>query len=149
MNQQLVAGAAFLGGIFLAIQAGFNAHLGVLLRKPLLASISTSVSSAAFAVIFILAFSRELPGFSTLKQVPWYLWFIGGLFSMMGITLYFYSIPKLGISRMISLGLCGQLVFSLIATHFGWLNLPLEPITWKKLIGIAAMITGILFINSK
>ncbi len=149
MNQQLVAVTAFLGGIFLAIQAGFNAHLGVVIRKPLLASVSTSLSSAVFAAVFLLAFSKELPGINLIKQVPWYLWFIGGLFSMMGITLYLYSIPKLGISRMISLGLCGQLIFSMIATHFGWLNLPMEPITWKKLIGAVAMLVGIILINSK
>jgi transporter family-2 protein len=50
---------------------------------------------------------------------------------------------------MIALGLCGQLVFSLVAGKFGWLNLPVEPITTKRLMGIAAMIIGIILINTK
>jgi len=149
MNQQLVSLVAFLGGVFLAIQAGFNAHLGVLLKKPLLATIATSFSSLLFASAFILMISSEIPSNNLLKKVPWYLWFTGGLFSVIGISMYYYSIPKLGLSRMISLGLCGQLIFSATATHFGWLNLPIEPITLKKTIGIMAMMAGILLINSK
>ncbi|WP_448634323.1 DMT family transporter [Pedobacter panaciterrae] len=78
MNQQLVSIAAFLGGIFLAIQAGFNAHLGVLLKKPLLATIATSFSSLLFASVFVLLISSEIPNTSLIKKVPWYLWFTGG-----------------------------------------------------------------------
>ena len=149
MNQPLVAVIAFAGGVFLAIQAGFNAQLGVLLKKPLLAAISTSVSSAVFALLFVSFFSKGIPHLDNAKQVPWYLWCIGGLFSVMGITLYYFTIPKLGIARMMSLGLCGQLVFSLAASHFGWFNIPADPITFKKTIGIAAMVIGIICINAK
>ncbi len=50
---------------------------------------------------------------------------------------------------MISLGLFGQLAFSVIAGHFGWLNLPTEPITIKRVVGIITMLSGILLINLK
>lgn len=149
MNQHLLSTIAFVGGVCLAIQAAFNTQLGILLKKPILASISTSVSSILFALIFILLFSKEIPNVQITKQVPWYLWFSGGLFSVVGITLYYFTIPRLGIAKMISLGLCGQLVFSVVAGHFGWLNLPLEPITSKKAFGITAMLFGIILINSK
>jgi len=149
MNQQFLFASAFLGGVFLAIQAGLNSSLGVLLKKPLLATIAASLSSAIFALLFISVFSKPVLNTSTVKQVPWYLWFSGGLFSVLGITLYYYTIPRLGISKMISLGLCGQVCFSVFAGHFGWLNLPLDPITFKKVLGVAAMITGIFLINAK
>jgi len=149
MNQHFFSVIAFLGGVCLALQAGFNTQLGTLLKKPILASIAQSISSVIFASIFILLFSKELPTFQTAKQIPWYLWFIGGLFSVTGITLYYITIPKLGISKMISFGLCGQIVLSAIAGHFGWLNLPIEPITLKKTIGILTMVAGIILINSK
>lgn len=149
MNQYFFSIVAFVGGVCLAVQAGFNTQLGILLKKPILASISQSISSFIFASVFLLLFSKELPSLQTAKQIPWYLWFIGGLFSVTGITLYYFTIPKLGISKMIALGLCGQLVLSAVAGHFGWLNLPVEPITWKKIIGIAAMMSGIIIISSK
>lgn len=149
MNQYFVSVVAFFGGVCLAIQAGFNARLGSLLKMPVLASISQSASSFIFATVFVLFFSKELPSLQTAKQIPWYLWFIGGLFSVTGITLYYFTIPKLGASKMIALGLCGQLMLSVIAGHFGWLNLPVEPITLKKTIGVAAMLIGIILISSK
>ncbi|WP_338815209.1 DMT family transporter [Bernardetia sp. Wsw4-3y2] len=140
---------AFTGGVFLAIQAGFNSQLGSLLKQPVLAVIATSISSAFFGSLFIFSMTKDRITFNLIYQIPWYLWFIGGLFSFVGISLYFYTIPRLGVSKMIVAGLCGQLLFSLLAGHFGWLNLPLEPITTKRIIGILVIITGIVLINDK
>ena len=84
-----------------------------------------------------------------IKSVPFYLWFTGGLLSVIGISIYYYTIPKLGISTMISIGLFGQIIFSLIAGHLGLFGLPVEPITVKRIIGVASMIGGITLINFK
>jgi len=140
---------AFFGGMVLAAQGGLNSHLGVLLRNPLLAAICSFISSLVLACAVLFLGHLDVPDKSTLKSVPIYLWFAGGCCTVLGLFLYFYTIPKLGISTMISLGLCGQLLFSLVAGHFGWLNLPVEPITLKKIIGIAAMTLGIWMITFK
>jgi len=138
-----------LGGVFLAIQATFNAHLAEMLKRPIVASVVQSASSMLFALM-IAAFSvKALPGSNTVRQVPVYLWFIGGLFSVIGTSLYYYTIPRLGLSTMISLGLSGQLLFAEVAGHYGWLNLPKEPATFKKLMGVACMLAGILLIKLK
>lgn len=137
------------GGVFLAVQAGFNSQLGSTLKQPILAVIASSISSVVFGYLLLFLINKESIQNITTIQVPWHLWFIGGLFSVIGIAIYFYNIPKIGISKMIALGLCGQLVFSLIAGKYGWLNLPVEPITTKKLIGAIAMIAGIILINIK
>ncbi|MEM1134738.1 MAG: DMT family transporter [Bacteroidota bacterium] len=148
MNQLILIVLAFTGGIFLAIQGGLNAQLGVLLRNPLLASLVAFSSSTFFAFCIVFFGIKDIPNIQQLKEIPYYLWFTGGLCSMIGIGLYYYTIPKLGISTMISLGLCGQLLFSATAGHFGWFNLPLEPIDYKKIVGIIAMVISILFINN-
>lgn len=140
---------ALLGGVFLAVQAGFSSQLGTLLKQPVLAVIFTSLTSAVLGILFVLFWGKPSFQMFSIPEIPWYLWWIGGLFSMAGISLYFYAIPKVGISKIIALGLCGQLVFSLIAGNFGWLNLPVEPITPKRLIGAIAMTLGILLINTK
>lgn len=141
--------AAFIGGVFLAIQAGFNTQLGSILKQPLIAVISTSITSTIFAGIALFIFKKNNIQTNHFAQVPTYLWFVGGLCSAIGISLYFYTIPKLGISKMISFGLCGQLLFSIIAGKYGWLNLPIEPITTKHILGILSLIIGIFLINSK
>lgn len=149
MNQQILSGVALFGGIFLAIQAGFSAHLGDLLKKPILAAVSTYTFGVLFAATFFLLFLKDGFSIQSAKQVPFYLWFTGAFFSVLGITLYYFAIPKLGIAKVISLGLCGQLLFSAVAGHFGWFNLPVDHINLKKIIGCTVMIIGIFLINSK
>jgi len=149
MNQISLSILAILGGVFLAAQGGLNSNLGMLLKNPLLASVVAFFSSTVFAISFVLISVKTPPNWEVLKQVPIYLWFTGGLFSVLGISLYYYTIPKLGISTMISLGLFGQIAFSIIAGHFGWLNLPIEPITIKRGLGLIIMISGIILINIK
>ena len=149
MNNYGILVLAFIGGVFLAIQGGLNTQLGVLLRNPLLASLIAFFSSTLFALVFVFFNFKSLPTIIQIKEVPFYLWFTGGFFSVIGISLYYYTIPKLGISTMISIGLCGQLIFAVIAGSYGWLNLPLEPITLKKAIGMLSMILGIILTNIK
>lgn len=140
---------AFSGGIFLAVHAGFNAQLGALLKQPVAASAATSAFGLLFSLAFLFLSGKVFPEMEQMRQIPWYLWGIGGFFSVLGISLYFYTIPKLGIARMITLGLCGQLLFSLLATQMGWLNLPQETISLKRFAGAIVMIIGIFLINAK
>ncbi|WP_438711533.1 DMT family transporter [Aquimarina muelleri] len=149
MNTYILSVIAFFGGAFLAAQGGLNAHLGVLLKNPLLASIVAFTSSLIFAFIFIVFTTKSVPSLVEIKEIPIYLWFTGGFCSVIGVSLYYYTIPKLGIATMISLGLSGQLIFSIIAGQFGWLSLPTEPITIKKIVGVITMLIGILLINLK
>jgi transporter family-2 protein len=149
MNQFSLSCLAFIGGVFLAIQASLNANLGEILKRPILASVAQSVSGTVFALVIVALSVRTLPNSVTVKQVPLYLWFTGGLFSVLGISLYYFTIPKLGLSTMISLGLSGQLIFAILASHFGWLNMPIEPISLEKLLGVVFMLAGILLIKIK
>ncbi len=139
---------AFTGGIFLAIQAGYNSQLGAITKQPVLAVVATALVSAFLGGIYLFV-NKETIQILQLNLIPSYLWFLGGIFSLLGLLLYFYTIPKLGISTMITFGLCGQLFFSVIASHFGWFNFPKDPISIKKIGGISSMIIGIYLINTK
>lgn len=149
MNNYSLLFLSFIGGVFLAMQGGLNARLGVLLKNPWLASLIAFFSSTVFSLIFIMYKSNSLPTLQQTKSIPLYLWFTGGFFSVIGIGLYYYTIPKIGISKMISMGLCGQLIFAMIVGNYGWLNLPLDPLTTKKITGVLLMIIGIILINLK
>jgi len=149
MNQYLLILLAFIGGIFLALQGALNAQLGLLLKNPLLASLVAFGSSFFFSFLMVFFTIKNYPTDAEIKQVPIYLWFLGGFFSLIGISLYYYTIPKLGLATMVSLGLCGQLCFAIFAGHFGWFNLPLEPISLKRFSGLIMMTISILLINLK
>ena len=149
MHNYTLTSLALLGGILLAVQGGFNSQLSTALKSPIQASLVSFTVSTFLAALTILLSAKRLPSAELIQAVPGHLWFSGALFSFIGICLYYYTIPRLGISTMISLGLTGQLIISIIAGHFGWFSMPVEPITLKRIIGVAAMITGILFINNK
>lgn len=140
---------SLFGGIFLAIQAGFNSQLGSQLKNPIFAVAATSFFSLLFTIGYLSLNSKPLPNWNQLNSIPWYLWGVGALFSVAGISIYFYSIPKIGISTMITIGLCGQLLFAIVAGHFGWLNLPKEPFSLNRGIGAFCLLVGILLINQK
>ena len=147
MNQNINMILAIVGGVFLAMQGGFNAQLGVQLRNPLMASLVAFFFSMVFALLMVLMSLKNFPKVSLLYDIPKYLWFTGALFSVIGICLYYYTIPKLGISTMISLGLFGQLLFSAIAGHYGWFGMPQEPMQFKRILGVMTMCIGILLIK--
>lgn len=147
MNQNINSILAILGGIFLAMQGGFNAQLGVQLKNPLMASLVAFFFSMVFAVLLVLLSLKSFPKASILLGIPKYLWFTGAFFSVVGICLYYYTIPRLGISTMISLGLFGQLLFSTIAGHHGWFGMPQEPMEIKRILGVVAMCIGIFLIK--
>ena len=134
-------------GVMVVIQGGLNARLGTHLNSPLLATSVAFTISASFTIIAILVSAKQFPSIHQLKAIPLYLWFTGALFSFIAVTLFYYLIPKLGISTAVSVGLCGQIVFSIIAAHYGWFGLPVEAISFKKIVGTIAMIAGIFLIK--
>ena len=138
---------SFMVGIMVVVQGGLNSRLGIHLNSPLLATSAALTMSAVFTLVTVLVTVRQLPSIQQLRTVPPYLWFTGAVFSFIAVTLFYYLIPKLGISTAVSFGLCGQIFFSMIAAHYGWFGLPVELITFKKVVGSIAMISGIFLIK--
>ncbi len=147
MHHSLLLILSFAVGIMVVIQGGLNAKLGVMLQNPLLATSTALTMSACFTLIAVWLSVKQFPSVSQLKAIPIYLWFTGAVFSFIAVTLFYYLIPKLGISTAVSFGLFGQIIFSTVAAYYGWFGLPIEPIDLKKLIGVAAMIIGIILIK--
>jgi len=143
----LWAVTAVLAGAAIATQSGLNSQLGVLLKNPLIATTIAFSFSALFTLIALLAFTKNYPQLADIKVVPAYLWFSGSFFSAFGVAMFFYLAPKMGVGSMMSYALSGQIVVAIISSHFGWFDLPLKPITALKLLGVVALIGGILLIN--
>ena len=143
----LWAVAATLAGAAIATQSGLNSQLGVLLKNPLIATTIAFSFSALFTLTALLVFTKNYPQAVDIKVIPTYLWFSGSFFSAFGVAMFFYLAPKMGVGSMMSYALSGQIVVAIISSHFGWFDLPLKPITALKLLGVAALIGGILLIN--
>ncbi len=146
-NLQLI-GLAFGVGVLIVIQGIINAQLGVRLENTVLASTINLLVSGGLAILFLLFASQNLSGLSKVQSIPYYLLFTGGILSFLAITSFYYVIPKIGIATTVAFGLSGQLIFAAIASHFGWFGLPIEPITLKRIVGIALMIFSVSIIKS-
>lgn len=129
------------------IQGGINSRLGILLNNSLLATLIALTMAASFTLIAVLITVRQIPSMYQLREIPIYMWVLGGLLSFLAVTLFYYVIPKVGISTAVTFGLAGQLLFAAIAGHFGWFNMPLEPFTMKKIAGLFMMIAGVILIK--
>ncbi len=138
---------AFIAGIFLSMQSGFNAQLGIALRNPLWASFIAFSVSTAFIFAYLLIDGNPLPKRNKLSEVPYYLWIVGGFFSVLGVSLYYYLIPKIGIAKMFTFGMSGQLIFVMVAGYFGWFSLPVEVFTFQKILGVVFLLTGVALIT--
>lgn len=138
---------SFFAGIAIAIQANVNSQLGVFLTSSLLATSIALVGSFIFTSIAITFLIKELPTLEVVKSVPIHLWFTGGLLSSFALASFFFVIPKIGILSMISFSLAGQLLYSLISSHYGWFGMPITPINIGKIIGVISMLVGIFLIN--
>jgi transporter family-2 protein len=148
MNNLTLLLFSFLVGVMVVIQGGINSRLGILLNNSLLATSTALTMGAGFTLIAVLITVRQFPGMHQLREIPVYMWVTGGLLSFLAVTLFYYIIPKIGISTTVTLGLAGQLIFAAIAGHFGWFNMPMEPITVKKITGLFVMIVGVILIKS-
>ncbi|WNO09296.1 DMT family transporter [Teredinibacter sp. KSP-S5-2] len=138
---------AFIAGAAIAVQASMNAQLGSLLDNPLLATGVAFISSVFFTMLAIGVFSKELPPTALLKAVPFYLWFAGGMLSSFGIAMFYFLIPKMGVGSMMSFALSGQLIIAILIGHFGWFSMPIKPFSTLKLMGVLALILGVVLVN--
>jgi len=137
---------ALLAGAAIAVQASMNAHLGALLKNALFSTMVAFAFSCVFIMLSMLITNNNLPSVTTLKSIPIYLWF-SGILSAFGVGMSYYLIPKMGVGSMMSYALTGQIIIAVIASHFGWFELPIKHISALKVIGVIALIAGILLVN--
>ena len=137
---------ALFAGALIALQAGINSQLGVVLKNSLMATVVAFALSFVVSGVALISFTNQWPHWSEVRAVPWYLWF-GGVMSASGVGLFYFLIPKMGVGAMMSYALTGQLVLAVLVSHCGWFGLPQVPLHPTKLIGLSAMVVGLVLLN--
>jgi transporter family-2 protein len=135
---------AFVAGTAIAAQSNLAARLGVLLANSLLATCITFLTAFLAIFLLLILFGRKPPA---VDNIPYYLWFSAGLLSAFGIATVYWLIPKMGAGPMVSSVLAGQLVFAMTASHYGWFQMPVIPISLTKLFGASLLLAGVAIIN--
>ena len=143
-------GLAYLLGIVagfgITFQVGMNSRLRTLLQSANTAAlVSFLVGTCALTVLFVVT-RAPVPDRTTLASVPWWAW-MGGLMGAFYVAISTVVASQLGTASLLGLALLGQLAMSLTADHFGWMGLPVHPITLTRLAGVALLGAGVWLIT--
>ena len=136
---------AALGGAAIALQALVNARLQQNAANPVLAA--TISFGVGFAALLLLLFTQPRTA-NTLGQAPWWAW-MGGMLGAYYIVMSILLIPRIGAAALISSAVLGQMVFSLIADHYGFLGVQIRHASPARLLGAAMLIGGVFLIRGR
>jgi transporter family-2 protein len=130
------------GGAMLASQAPVNAALARALGDPLLAAcISFGIGFALLAVISILRGSWP-PG-TALGSAPWWAW-VGGLMGAFYVAIVIWAVPQLGVVSTVAALVFGQLAMALVLDATGAFGLPIQSISWQRILSAFLILGGLL-----
>jgi transporter family-2 protein len=68
--------------------------------------------------------------------------YLGGLCGFVIIAVGAFVFPKLGAAYAVALMIGGQCVAALVVDHFGLVGMPRDPVTMRRLIGVALVAAG-------
>jgi transporter family-2 protein len=83
---------------------------------------------------------------AAVRSTPWWNW-IGGPLGATVVLAGAALISRLGATACAAAFVGGQLVFSLLLDHYGWMDLPQESITAGRLAGAALVFAGMLMVR--
>ena len=139
----------FLGivaGFGLTVQVGMNSQLRKVLQSANVAAfISFTVGTVAL-ILLLVALRTPVPERAALAAVPWWAW-LGGLLGAFYVASSTVVAVELGATTLLGLALLGQLTTALVIDHFGWLGLPVNPVTWTRVGGVALLGLGVWLIS--
>jgi transporter family-2 protein len=143
-------GAAYLFGIVagfgLALQVGMNAELRRVLHGANPAALVSFLVGTVALLTLLFVTRSALPSREALASVPAWAWF-GGLFGAFYVAISTIVAAQLGATSLMVLALLGQLSMALLVDHFGWLGLPVNPVTWTRFAGVVLLGGGVWLIT--
>jgi transporter family-2 protein len=81
-----------------------------------------------------------------MRGLPAYAW-AGGLYGAFFVTAAAFAAPRIGLALFIALLIAGQLGMALLLDHLGAFGLERRPIDAGRLLGIGAILAGVLLIR--
>jgi bacterial/archaeal transporter family-2 protein len=143
----LFAPFAALLGVVLTTQVATNALLGKALGNDYMPAAANMAIGLIATAVLTWSLTSEWPSREMLRAAPWYAWFAGGLMGTIYLTGTILLAPKLGAGELVGLVVAGQLVFSVLLDHFGWIGFEQHSAGPARLAGCALMIVGVFLIS--
>ena len=135
-----------VAGFGLAAQIGMNSQLRKILHNANQAALISFLVGTVALIGLLLALRTELPSREALASVPVWAWF-GGLMGAFYVAVSTVVASDLGAASLLGLALLGQLATALIIDHYGWLGLPVHPMTLTRVAGVLLLGAGVWLIT--
>lgn len=143
----LFAPFAALLGVVLTTQVATNAQLGKALGNEYIpAAVNMAIGLIATTAL-TWSLTSEWPSREIVRAAPWYAWLAGGLMGTIYLTGNILLAPRLGAGELVGLVVAGQVLFSVLLDHFGWIGFAQHTANPARLAGCALMIAGVFLIS--
>lgn len=133
---------AMFFGVVLTVHLAMNGKVGVVIANPRVGNMLFWCIGAVGAIA--IGLTGWQPGaLGGVKQINPLLLTAG----LMGASLVFgiaWLFPKVGAANATIALLFGQIVSSMVLSHFGWLGSPVQPVTMRALLGALVMLVGVV-----
>lgn len=131
------------GGVAVGFQGPIAGAMGQRIGGTA-SSLIVHVSGALFSAL-LLAF-RHGENIRAWKSLPWYM-LIAGIFGLILYQTINVTLPRLGSTMMVTLIIIGQLGIGVLIDHFGWLGVPVHPVSLSRAAGLLLLLVGGYFIS--
>ena len=142
--------AFFIGGL-LNVQAGVNGLLRETTANPIFASTVNFTVALILMLVLLIITTRgniyELPRLQQLEGTRWWMWLggpLGIIFVMASALLPAY----IGYGAFFSMLVTGQLLFSALTDHKGWLGNQIRRIDRRRAAGIVLLLVGAVIVQN-
>ncbi len=147
MQQLLLFLMAVVAGAMLAVQAGLNSAMGKAVSSPVYGALISFVAGGIALFAYCLVSGVPLGNVRRAFELPWYYW-LGGVLGGFYVFAIIVLAPRLGVAVTIALTVAGQMIFSLVIDHFGMMGMPVHPVNGWRVVGVAAIIAGVVLLRS-
>lgn len=143
----LLAPIALALGIALTTQIATNKQLGEALGNLYIPAVVNMAVGLLATALLVWAMTDHPPTREAIRAAPWYGWIAGGLLGATYITGNILLAPKLGAAALVGLVVAGQLVFSVLLDHYGWIGFEQHSAGLARIAGCALMLAGVFLVS--
>ncbi len=139
---------SILAGIGVAFQTGVNSQLRLDTNNAVLAALISFIVGTVALFILYFSFFRQVPTFPAGFDFTWWK-FTGGLLGVLYVTAVVIAAPKIGAGNSLAFIVAGQFISAIIIDHYGWMKLPITPVSIYRISGIIFLLIGVYLIQKK
>lgn len=137
---------ALVAGMMAPVQAGFNGKMGRAIGDPVYAALISFFVGTLGLLAYGLFLRMDFTAVRQAAGIEWWVW-LAGLLGAFYVTSVIILTPRLGATLTFSLVVAGQLLMAVALDHFGLLGVPMQPVSWLRILGIALITAGVVLIR--